>query len=141
MERAAMYGRYGIMADVFISYSHVDNESASADDDKGWIDRFELAFSTKLRQLCGATTEVWRDHKIDGSDLLTPTIEENVRRARLFLSILSQSYLESEWCRTELRIFAETARQSGGLRVGTKSRILKVLKTPVDQSSEPTSPT
>jgi hypothetical protein len=124
------------VADVFISYSHVDNESASADDDKGWIDRFELAFSTKLRQLCGATTEVWRDHKIDGSDLLTPTIEDNVRRARLFLSILSQSYLESEWCRTELRIFAETAARSGGLNVGTKSRILKVIKTPVDQSTE-----
>jgi hypothetical protein len=124
------------MADVFISYSHIDNASASSDDDKGWIDRFELAFSTKLRQLCGATTEVWRDHKIDGSDLLTPTIEDNVRRARLFLSILSQSYLESEWCRTELRIFAEQAQQSGGLRVGTKSRILKVLKTPVDQGSE-----
>ena len=32
------------MADVFISYSHVDNESASVDDTKGWIDRFELAF-------------------------------------------------------------------------------------------------
>ncbi len=124
------------MADVFISYSHVDNESASADDAKGWIDRFELAFTTKLRQLCGATTEVWRDHKIDGSDLLTPTIEENVRGARLFLSVFSQSYLESEWCRTELRIFAEAAGSSGGLRVGTKSRILKVLKTPVDQRSE-----
>jgi hypothetical protein len=124
------------VADVFISYSHVDNESASADDANGWIDRFELAFSTKLRQLCGATTEVWRDHKIDGSDLLTPTIEDNVRRARLFLSIFSQSYLESEWCRTELRIFAEAARTSGGLRVGTKSRILKVLKTPVDQGTE-----
>ena len=124
------------MADVFISYSHVDNESASADDTKGWIDRFELAFSTKLRQLCGATTVVWRDHKIDGSDLLTPTIEENVRGARLFLSVFSQSYLESEWCRTELRIFAEAAGSSGGLRVGTKSRILKVLKTPVDQRSE-----
>ena len=123
------------MADVFISYSHVDNESASADDATGWIDRFELAFSTKLRQLCGATTEVWRDHKIDGSDLLTPTIEENVRGARLFLSIFSQSYLDSEWCRTELRIFAEAASASGGLRVGTKSRILKVLKTPVDQRS------
>jgi hypothetical protein len=124
------------MADVFISYSHVDNESASADDEKGWIDRFELAFSTKLRQLCGATTVVWRDHKIDGSDLLTPTIEENVRHARLFLSILSQSYLESEWCRTELRIFAEAAATSGGLRVGTKSRIIKVLKTPVDRGTE-----
>ena len=129
-------GGWQIVADVFISYSHVDNESASADDDKGWIDRFELAFSTKLRQLCGATTEVWRDHKIDGSDLLTPTIEDNVRRARLFLSILSQSYLESEWCRTELRIFAQEAESKGGLRVGTKSRILKVLKTPVDQSTE-----
>ena len=113
------------MADVFISYSHVDNESVSADDAKGWIDRFELAFSTKLRQLCGSTTEVWRDRKIDGSDLLTPTIEENVRGARLFLSVFSQSYLESEWCRTELRIFAETAEGSGGLRVGTKSRISK----------------
>ncbi|MGA2395163.1 MAG: toll/interleukin-1 receptor domain-containing protein [Candidatus Lustribacter sp.] len=124
------------MTDVFISYSHVDNESASADDAQGWIDRFVLAFSTKLRQLCGPTTEVWRDHKIDGSDLLTPAIEENVRRARLFLSILSQSYLESEWCRTELRLFAEAAQASGGLRVGTKSRILKILKDPVDRSAE-----
>jgi hypothetical protein len=110
MDAHAAHGIYPyLMADVFISYAHIDNESASTEDDKGWIDRFELAFSTKLRQLCGATTEVWRDRKIDGSDLLTPTIEDNVRRARLFLSIFSQSYLQSEWCRTELRIFAEAA--------------------------------
>jgi hypothetical protein len=95
-----------------------------------------LAFSTKLRQLCGPKTEVWRDHRIDGSDLLTPTIEANVRGARILLSVVSRSYLESNWCRAELRLFVEGAKATGGLRVGTKSRILKILKTPVDRAAE-----
>jgi len=125
------------MPDVFVSYAHVDNERVSGSD-RGWIDWFFETFNTKLRQLCGPKVQVWRDHKIDGSDVLTPTIEEAVRGTRIFVSVLSPSYLESTWCRTELRLFAEAAEALGGLRVGTKSRILKVLKTPVDRSVEAT---
>ena len=58
------------MSDVFISYSHVDYEKGYGQD-QGWIDWFYKVFDTKLRQLCGSQIEVWRDHKIDGSDVLT----------------------------------------------------------------------
>ena len=123
------------MPDVFISYSHVDNERDTATD-RGWIDWFFDTFNTKLRQLCGPKIQVWRDHKIDGSDLLTPVIEENVKQTRLLISVLSPSYLESEWCRTEVKIFVKATQTSGGLRVGTKSRLLKVIKTPVEPSAQ-----
>jgi hypothetical protein len=124
------------MSDVFISYSHVDNEKGYGQD-QGWIDWFYKVFDTKLRQLCGSQIEVWRDHKIDGSDVLTPTIDERVRKARLLVSVMSPSYLKSEWCSAELRLFVAAAQADGcGLQVGTKSRILKVLKTPVERSSE-----
>jgi hypothetical protein len=46
-------------------------------------------------------------------------------------------YLNSEWCTREAREFCLTAQQTGGLVVGNKSRVFKVIKTPVDvQESE-----
>ena len=123
------------MADVFISYAHVDNEK-TFDQQLGWIDWFFTTFSTKMRQLCGPVVEVWRDSKIDGNDALTPKIKAEVSAARVLVSIVTPSYLQSTWCGEELRLFCEAQASSGGITVGTKSRVVKVIKTPVDRSLE-----
>ena len=45
---------------------------------------------------------------------------------------MSSRYLQSEWCTREAREFCEHAEQNGGLAVGSKLRVFKVIKTPVD---------
>ena len=54
------------------------------------------------------------------------------------ISILTPRYVNSDWCTREIREFCEVAGRTGGVVVGNKSRVIKIIKTPVD--SEDISP-
>jgi hypothetical protein len=123
------------VADVFISYTHKDNARLS-DEHAGWIDRFHEALTARLTVILGEPAQIWRDLKLQGSDLLNATIEAAVRDTKILISVVSPGYLKSEWCEKELRLFCEEASRGGGVRVGTKSRIVKVIKQPVDRARE-----
>jgi hypothetical protein len=129
------------MTDVFISYTHIDNEArALSTEHHGWIDLFHEALELRLRQIWKRDTAIWRDPQNTGNDVLDPAIEAVVRESATLLTILSPDYLKSAWCTKELRIFCEAAESSGGLRIGNKSRIIKVIKTPVDDDPGVTTP-
>ena len=53
------------------------------------------------------------------------------------MAVISPRYVKSEWGRKELTAFIEAAREQGGLAIGDKSRIFKVLKTPVPLDEHP----
>ncbi len=53
------------------------------------------------------------------------------------VSVISPSYINSEWCIKELQEFYRTAEQKQGISVENKSRIFKVLKTPVERKEHP----
>jgi hypothetical protein len=120
---------------IFISFAHKDNAKLSSDE-QGWIDRFHEALQHRLNMLWGRDTQIWRDRKIGGNDLLTPTIVSAVESSALLVSVLSPSYVNSRWCNKELRIFCEAASHSGGLQAGSKSRVIKAMKTPVTAALE-----
>ena len=46
--------------------------------------------------------------------------------------MLTPRYLASAWCTREVKEFCEAAEKTGGLLRDNKSRVFKVLKTPVD---------
>jgi hypothetical protein len=123
------------MADIFISYTHRDNRKLS-DEEYGWVDRFHEALEMRLSNLWGHQADIWRDFKTAGNDVLTPTIETSVAHASVLISVLSPGYVHSEWCTKELRLFCEAAQKSGGIHVGTRSRVVKVIKTPVEHGAE-----
>ena len=50
----------------------------------------------------------------------------------MLVSVLTPRYLNSEWCTREAREFCQSAPETGGLVVGNKSRVFKVIKAPVD---------
>jgi len=123
-----------VKPEVFISYTHRDNYKLT-DDQLGWIDRFHEALTARLNTLCGRETYVWRDEKIKGTDLLTPTIAAAVQGATILVSVISPSYVNSEWCTKELDLFVTAADKTRNLQVGTQARVVKVLKTPVSGHS------
>ena len=55
----------------------------------------------------------------------------------MLVSVCSPRYLHSEWCRRELDEFVHAAQAGPGMQVGTKSRVFKVLKTPVPVDEQP----
>ena len=122
--------------DVFISYSHKDNLSLT-DDQLGWVDRFHRALSVRLTQLLGRDSLLFFDKAVmSGSNVLSPTIRSEVAESKVLVSIVSPGYLQSEWCNEELSQFAAAAAMNGGAATDTTSRIIKVLKLPVEPQLE-----
>ena len=124
------------MNDVFISYAHIDNETIE-EDQKGWITQLHRILQVRLAQLMGAEPRIWRDQKLSGSDLYDQTIVEQFLDSKILVSVLSPRYVNSEWCARELDEFCTNAEQTDGLKVDDKSRVFKVVKTPVEVSEMP----
>src|SRR5262245_60108964 len=118
-----------IEKDIFISYAHLDNETLT-EEQKGWVTTFHHALEKRLGQLLAHLPNIWRDEKLQGNDYFGEEIVDQFQKLRVLVSILSPRYVESDWCRKELRTFYDVAQKFHGVRLGNKSRIFKVIKHP-----------
>jgi hypothetical protein len=118
----------GFYNDVFISYSHIDDQAV---DGPGWVSDFHRRLVIEVEEELGAKVHVWRDKRISGDTDFTKELDKQVRGSAVLLAILSPGYLNSQWCDWELTGFARS-RRVGDLWVDTKCRALKVFKRPAD---------
>jgi hypothetical protein len=121
--------------EIFISYSHLDNESAFQGQN-GWISDFHRALEVRVAQLLGRKPTVWRDPKLTGNDRFTEEISDQLPQTAVLVTILSPRYVKSEWCRREFHSFWENCASTMGVWVGNKSRVFKVVKTPFPHATE-----
>jgi len=122
--------------DLFISYAHIDNQTLGAEQE-GWISSFHRSLEVRLAQLRGFESRIWRDPKLQGNDYFADTLIERFPQVGAIVSILSPRYVRSEWCLRELETFCQESEKTGGPRIGDKSRIFKVVKTPVSLDQHP----
>jgi TIR domain-containing protein len=120
--------------DVFISYPHLSNRDNNAGQN-GWVAKFHKDLQLELDDLLGREALVWRDNKMPFGTVFSPAISDQLLKTKVLLCVLSPAYLQSDWCRRELDEFRKCAQQNGGLRVGEQSRIIAVVKTPVDHAA------
>jgi len=130
----------GFINDIFISYAHVDNQPIQ-DKTKGWVIAFIDQLKIYLDGMLGRkdSVEIWYDkRKIDGSQFFDKTIEDNVLNSALFISILSNGYLQSDYCLKELCCFNQKiVNDSIGIETGDRSRIFSALITNIDYNLFP----
>jgi len=127
----------GYEGDAFISYAHLDNRALS-DDQPGWVASFQRVLETRVTQLIGREARVWWDaEELRGNDVFPDVLANRLRNVAALVPILSPSYLNSRWGRRELEEFCRAAEKAGGLRIGDKARIFKVLKTSVPLAQHP----
>jgi hypothetical protein len=120
----------GLANDIFISYAHADNTEE-------WVDHFHDRMLHKLRQLDRqAPFAIWRDRKLSGADVFSDEIDRQLRSSGLLISILSPNGLDSRWCQQERERFERAASSTGGLRLGTKIRAIRVTKTPCTRDED-----
>ena len=122
--------------DVFISYAHIDDQSL-IEDKKGWISNLHRALNIRVGQLLGKQPKIWRDAKLDGNDFFGDKLVDRLESVGLVVSVLSPRYTKSDWCIKEVKEFFRASEKSGGARIGNKSRVLKVIKTPVALEEHP----
>ncbi len=96
--------------DVFISYAHADNEG-------GRVSKFQRNLIKHLTSSLGCRAfhnpEEWVFFDQTGfrtGDEFDPKLERAARRSAVMISLLSSSYLQSEWCIKETVWFEEAGR-------------------------------
>jgi hypothetical protein len=116
--------------DIFVSYAHIDDQPL-VEGQKGWISSFHRALEIRLAQLLGREPRIWRDPKLQGNDIYSDRLVQCLPGVALLCSIVSPRYVRSEWCIRELKEFVKATSGSGGMRLGDKARVFKIVKTPV----------
>ncbi|MGI8961133.1 MAG: toll/interleukin-1 receptor domain-containing protein [Bryobacteraceae bacterium] len=120
----------GFQSDVFISYSHIDDQPFG-EEQKRWVSEFHKNLEIRIKILLGRGVDVWRDPKLRGVDVFSSEIERKLSDSAVLVSILSPAYVQSEWCSKELETFVQAVEQRRPTSGGDRFRIVKVLKTPV----------
>ena len=118
--------------EIFISYSHIDNQPFG-DPRGGWVDIFHEQLQNFVNVHVGQRTKVWRDQRLTGAEVFSDEIEQQLRSSAVLVSVISPGYMQSEWCNRELVGFTKSARDRGNLRVGNLQRVVKVLRLPVER--------
>ena len=116
--------------DIFVSYAHIDDQPL-VEGQKGWVSAFHRVLEIRLGQLLGRHASIWRDPKLQGNDIFADRLVDRLPRVAVLASIVSPRYLKSDWCMRELREFWKASATTGGVRIGNKTRVFKIVKTPV----------
>ncbi len=122
--------------DIFISYAHIDDESL-IQNQKGWISEFHRALDIRLAQLLGRRPVIWRDDSLQGNHVFDKQIVDQFSKVAIMISIITPRYVKSDWCIKEVDEFYSTCQTNIGITVSNKSRIFKVIKTPVRIDQHP----
>jgi hypothetical protein len=122
--------------DVFISYAHLDDEPLVAGE-PGWITELHSVLEKRLAMLLGERPRIWRDPELRGNQIFDDAIAHGFEGAALFLPVVTPRYVRSDYCQKELTEFCRKALDEGGLGLEDRSRILKVMKTPVEVEEQP----
>lgn len=126
----------GYENDAFISYSHIDNQPFSVPE-RRWVDFFHGHLQTFVDVHLGERASIWRDKRLTGDEVFSDEIGKRLLASAVLVSVLSPSYMKSDWCRKELFNFTDMAKSRGVLQVGTLHRVLKVLRLPVQRTLLP----
>lgn len=94
------------MADIFVSYAHVDNEPLLATEN-GWVSTFVEKLENILGRELGRSDaySLWMDDELRGKQSITPGIVDELDQAHILLLFMSAGYRESTWCQKELELF------------------------------------
>ena len=91
--------------DLFISYAHIDDRPL--DDVNGWVTTLHERLNDRLAMLLGSELKIWWDQREQANQYLVGMIGERVSNTLLMVSIVTPRYVNSDWCRAEVREFCE----------------------------------
>src|SRR6476661_2636900 len=122
----------GFSNDVFISYSHLDDQTVSQE---GWVTAFHKRLQIELDEELGEKAVLWRDARLGAADDFGADLEKQLRGSAVLVAIVSPGYLNSRWCDWELKGFVDGGRRTGELWIESKCRAIKVVKRPAEQNA------
>lgn len=122
----------GFSHDIFISYTHLDNEP----DEKKvcWVSEFRKNFESHLRKRLGSDdVSIFFDSSNLEAHHELASLVENVQASAVFVAVLSRAYIARDWTIKELEAFNEAVRR-GNSALATINRIVAIEILPFDDN-------
>jgi hypothetical protein len=96
--------------DIFFSYAHGNDD----------LRRWSLSLSNRIRNSIETLLQVrpggvafWTDADLEGNKQLTSNIKTNVQLSAVIVIVMSELYINSQWCQDEAAWFGEMMRERG----------------------------
>jgi hypothetical protein len=124
--------------DIFVSYSHGTPAHGENETDlKRWTHAFVRKLEEDIRnsvQGPDRNVEIWYDEHLKGNKYLTNQLKTEIAQAAVLVIIMTNEYLDSDWCTTEVQWFeAELTRRGHDVE-----SIFVIRAMPTDSSRWPT---
>ncbi|MCF7763808.1 MAG: protein kinase [Verrucomicrobia bacterium] len=123
-------------SDIFINCAQIDDQALSTDQ-RGWVSQLQRHLEVRLEQLWGEPVKIGRYPMPPGDPPVDQTFFDELAGVKTMVSVLSPPFLKTEGCHREVTAFYEHTLKQGGLAAGEKSRLFKVVKTPVEMRDMP----
>lgn len=124
----------GLSHDIFLSYTHLDDEPD--EQDVRWVSAFRAHLETGLRQRLGGEVSIFFDLSHLKAQNELEYLLENVRESAVFLPVFSPNYGLRPWTMDELDAFDKAAK-SASPAIAAINRIVAVEVLPVEEDAIP----
>src|SRR5690349_2644630 len=99
--------------DIFVSYGHgAPSDGIGGDPVSRWSQQFKTDLREEILARMGTKDcdliDIWMDGQLTGHHPITERLRADVQGSALLLIIMSPQYLNSYWCKEELRWFTES---------------------------------
>lgn len=123
-------------SDVLISYADLDDQPLMSGH-QGWVSQLHKNLQLRVAQLSGKQVEVVKQPDPSRLGEIEDEVLKVVPQAKTVVSILSPPFVKSNGCRRLVEAFWKGVAESGQLTDDKHSRLLKVIKTPVEEKDIP----
>jgi serine/threonine protein kinase len=123
-------------SDIVITYASLDDRPVMSGR-QGWVSQLEQNLQLRVAQLSGKQVAVVKQPDVLESADVESAILEQMPQAKTVVSVLSPPFARSDGCHRLVDTFWKSAQASGLFEIGNRSRLLNVIKTPVDVDDLP----
>jgi serine/threonine protein kinase len=123
-------------SDLFVSYASLDDKPIAVGEE-GWISRLNRNLEIRIEQLSGLPITICPCPNPVGNAPKDPRLLQQLTSVKTLVSVISPPFARSSSCHDQLQTFCQHAEQEGRLRADSKSRVFKVVKSPIDPGDVP----
>jgi serine/threonine protein kinase len=123
-------------SDVVITYANLDDQPLLAGR-PGWISQLHKNLQVRVAQLSGKQVAVVKHSDRSATAETEAEVLKQIPNAKTVVSVLSPPFAHAGGCHRIVETFWKSAMESGQFEVDKRSRLLNVIKTPVDADELP----
>jgi serine/threonine protein kinase len=123
-------------SDIVITYANLDDQPVISGR-QGWVSNLQHNLQIRVAQLSGKQVNIVKQPDASDSAEIESAVLQHMPQAKTVVSVLSPPFARSGGCHRIVDTFWKSAQEPVHSDTGNRSRLLNVVKTPVDTDDIP----